>query len=191
MTDRTEFDLEAALDALAGEVVQSSPRPVSDLVARVLADSDEVAATAALGRLADEISECAAQPGDGLVARVLADAADVNLDQALQALAGIDVGAAPAVNEALVARVLADAGEVTAESPPERAQPRPRQRIRRLSAIFFGWRAGAAAAMAAALVIGIGIGGQIDDLGMPMFDQVEEEADFLVSDNDEASEDFL
>ena len=44
MSDRVEMDLDAALDELAADVVAATPRPGTDLTARVLADAAAVAA---------------------------------------------------------------------------------------------------------------------------------------------------
>lgn len=46
MSDRTEIDLDAALRALADDVMRATPHPGTDLTARVLADAAAVSAAA-------------------------------------------------------------------------------------------------------------------------------------------------
>ncbi len=46
MTDRHEIELDAALDALAADVAAASPRPGTDVMARVLADAAAIAPAA-------------------------------------------------------------------------------------------------------------------------------------------------
>lgn len=205
MTDLRDMDLDAALDALAREVSALAPMPGADLVARTMADAEQVAAEAsleaALGVLADEMAEAAPVPGDDLIARVLADAARTNagaaeaeVDAMLAALAAEVSDAAPAPSEALMARVLADAGEIAANravhaSAAEDAGLRPvrlRGRFRlQIRTLFMGWQGGAMAAVALAFAIGIGLGNRLDNLNLPLVASVQETTDFMVADVDQ------
>ncbi|MEM9140117.1 MAG: hypothetical protein AAGB15_09825 [Pseudomonadota bacterium] len=135
--------VDQALDALAREVNGASPRPGSDLVGRVMEDA---AATAAIG-------------------------SEAQLDAALATLVDEVAAASPRPGPDLVARVLADAARVAGDRPapePVRA-PQTQSHAQTAFRLFgFGWASGAAVAMVAALVIGIGVGMQVDpsELGL-------------------------
>lgn len=104
----------------------------------------------------------------------MTDQATFDLDAELDALAREVNDAAPRPGPDLMARVLADAGAIAADirdSAPAPAIAAGAQQTAggfSLRTLLFGWTGGAVAAMALALVIGMGVGMQLDPAGMPL-----------------------
>ena len=89
MSDRIEFDVEAALEELAADAVAAAPRPGADLVARVLADAASVTA-AAISPVAEPARVRTA--GFGLRDLLFGWAAGAAAAAALALVVGIGVG---------------------------------------------------------------------------------------------------
>lgn len=113
------------------------------------------------------------------------------LDAALAELAADVAERTPRPGTDLTARVLADAAAVVAAAhpPEERARPTAPAAFS-LRDLFFGWTAGATAAAALALVIGISIGMKMDSVDLPMMTAEEGEPELFVADAGFLPEDF-
>lgn len=108
------------------------------------------------------------------------------LDQALDALAEEVRAASPLPGPDLMARVLADAADHTAAAPA----PAPVRPERRGGLWDFGWLGGTVAAMAVALLIGMGIGLQMDTADLPLL-AAAETGEMMLSDGGFLPEEIL
>ncbi|MEM1162823.1 MAG: hypothetical protein AAGJ28_18010 [Pseudomonadota bacterium] len=140
-----------------------------------MTDRNEEYLDAALSGLAADMARGAPQPGDTLVARVLDDAqAEAWVTAAVEELAADAVANTPRPGPDLVARVLADAAAI---APPQAEQAPGTEPARggfSLADFLFGWRSSAVAAMAIALVTGIGIGMQLEEGDLPLTEPVQQ-----------------
>lgn len=99
--------------------------------------------------------------------------AETKLDKVLEELARDVREATPRPSTDLVARVLADAAAITSASrSAERrmASATAATPKMQLSGLLFGWASGAVAAMTLALIIGMGVGLQIDPDTLPLIE---------------------
>lgn len=105
----------------------------------------------------------------------MAENAEKHMDMLLKQLANDVAENTPRPGPDLMARVLADASDVIAARPAEKAVTvtAPASKTG-LMVFFLGWAGGAAAAMVVALVIGIGVGMEIEPGAMPFMDAEED-----------------
>jgi len=123
----------------------------------------------------------------------MTDQTAYELDAALAGLAADVRANTPRPGPDLIARVLADAAEVAAAHRPVTVAARPgggRARSR-IVEILLGWQCGAVAAMAVALVVGIGVGMEIDTSNIPMMEAEEDDGVFFTADAGFLPDDFL
>jgi len=105
----------------------------------------------------------------------MAENAEKHLDMLLEQLANDVAENTPRPGPDLMARVLADASDVIAARPVAKAVTVAAPASKpSLMDFFRGWAGGAVAAMAVALVIGIGVGMEIDSGAMPFMDTEED-----------------
>lgn len=108
------------------------------------------------------------------------------LDQALADLAEEVQTASPRPSPDLMARVLADAADVTGQVP----QPQPVRRATPLRVWSLGWLGGAVAAMAVALMLGIGVGAQLEPADLPLMAS-DDQGEMVLSDGGFLPEEIL